>query len=168
MGAGKSTVGHALANLLGWTFVDLDEEIESRQRQRIREVFRTFGETRFREIESIVLGDVLDRITPETVIALGGGTFVQPANAERLRLAGIQVVFLETPVELLFDRCLTTVSPEENLRPLAADPEAFGALYESRLPHYRKAHLTVSTNGKTAEQVAQEIVAAWRLATKNS
>ena len=94
------------------------------------------------------------------MIALGGGTFVQPANAERLRLAGVQIVFLETPVDLLFDRCLTTVSPEENLRPLAADPEAFAALYESRLPHYRKAHLTVSTDGKTAEQVAQEIASS--------
>lgn len=168
MGAGKSTVGRALAKLLGWAFLDLDEEIETRQRQRIQEVFRTFGENRFREIEAIALRDMLERLNGDTVIALGGGTFIQPTNAEQLHAFGAHVIFLETPIALLRERCLTTVSLGENVRPLAGDPGAFSELYARRLPQYRKANLVVGTEGKTAELVAQEIAKSIRLAAKTS
>jgi shikimate kinase len=163
MGAGKSTVGQALALLLGWKFLDLDDEIERRQKQSIRDVFRSFGEARFREIETIALGDALGTVSSPTVIALGGGTFIQTPNVTLLKGSAAIVVFLETPVEELFNRCRTTVSPEENIRPLAADPDAFTALYERRLPQYRRADLVITTAGKSGEDIAAEIVSALRL-----
>ena len=125
MGAGKTTVGRVLANALGWQFMDLDEEIENRHRQGVRDIFRLHGEAHIRQVETLALRDCLDGIPLSTVIALGGGTFIQPRNVELLRLASVHVVFLEASAEELFDRCRNTVSPEENLRPLAADPDAF-------------------------------------------
>ncbi len=163
MGAGKTTVGRVLANALGWQFMDLDEEIENRHRQGVRDIFRLHGEAHFRQVETLALRDCLDGIPLSTVIALGGGTFIQPRNVELLRLASVHVVFLEASAEELFDRCRNTVSPEENVRPLAADPDAFFALYEQRLPLYRTAHLTVYTTAKSTEEIAREIAAAVRL-----
>ena len=57
MGCGKTTVGRALADELGWTFADLDEEIEAREKTTIAEIFDTHGEAAFREIETEVLKD---------------------------------------------------------------------------------------------------------------
>ncbi len=160
MGAGKTTVGRALAKALAWEFVDLDEEIERSEQLRIRELFRRHGEARFREIETAALRNTLRAVSTHTVIALGGGTFPQPSNVALLTHHDTRVIFLEAPVEELFERCAATVSPEENLRPLAADPDAFFALYQRRLPHYRRAHVIVATSGKTAEELAREIAAS--------
>ena len=51
MGAGKTSVGQRLAEILGWRFIDLDEEIEKREGEPIRSIFQSQGEARFREIE---------------------------------------------------------------------------------------------------------------------
>ncbi len=163
MGAGKTCIGQALAALLGWSFVDLDHVIELQQEVAIREIFQRQGERRFREIETEVLRRTLEQVSSPTVIALGGGTFVQACNADLLRNSGARVVFLETPTELMLQRCCVgEPSSAENLRPLAADPEAFHALYAQRLPQYRTADLTVSTAGRTAEENAREIAARIR------
>jgi len=165
MGAGKTSVGRALAALLRWAFVDLDQEIEARQKLLIREMFQLHGELRFREIETDTLRVILEQVSAPKVIALGGGTFVQSSNADLLRECGARVVFLETPIEQLLQRCaVVTQSSTENLRPLAADPDAFCALYARRLPHYRSADLTVSTAGKTVEENAGEIASSLHLA----
>ena len=163
MGAGKSCIGQALAALLGWSFIDLDHVIELQQEATIRQIFQCQGERRFREIETEALRRTLEQVSSATVIALGGGTFVQAGNADLLRNSGARVVFLETPTELMLQRCQTGMqSPGENLRPLAADPDAFRALYAQRLAQYRTADLTVSTAGRTAEENAREIAARIR------
>lgn len=164
MGAGKTSVGHALATLLGWAFVDLDHEIELHQNAPIRELFRRHGETQFREIETEALRRILSEVSASTVIALGGGTFIQTANVELLRDSRAQAVFLETPIEQMFQRCrLENHASTENLRPLAADPDAFRTLYAERLPRYRTADLTVGTAGRTPEENAYQIAARLRL-----
>jgi shikimate kinase len=111
---------------------------------------------------------VVQKGSTPTVIALGGGTFIQPQNAELLRRRGARMVFLELAIDELLQRCRAVSDRHgENPRPLAADPEAFCALYSQRLPHYRKAELVVSADGKTAEQVAREIAAGLGLAIVN-
>ena len=158
MGAGKTIIGRALADLLGWAFLDLDHEIELREGIPVREIFRRFGETPFREIEGEILRRLLKQVSSPTVIALGGGTFVQVSNAALLREAGARVVFLETPIELMLERCrVGEPASGENLRPLAADPDAFRALYAERLPWYRAAELTVLTASGTEEENARKI-----------
>ena len=88
MGAGKTCVGRALAALLGWRFVDLDQEIELQQKATVREIFQGQGEARFREIETAALREMLEQVSAPTVIALGGGTFVQTGNADLLEKRG--------------------------------------------------------------------------------
>ncbi|MGB7553886.1 MAG: shikimate kinase [Candidatus Korobacteraceae bacterium] len=159
MGAGKTTVGRALASLLDWSFFDLDHEIELRQKLLVRELFQLHGEEGFREIETDTLRSLLQQASSPTVIALGGGTFVRPANAELLRRRGVRIVFLETAIEELQERCrVADQNSPENPRPLAATPEAFHALYARRLPFYRNADITVDATGKEVEQLAREIV----------
>jgi len=169
MAVGKSTVGRILGSLVHWSFLDLDCEIESRSRLHVHEIFARQGEQRFRKIEADVLQKILDRASAPTVIALGGGTFVQPENAERLISRGAHVVFLELEVEELLERCrCARERSSQNPRPLADDAAAFCSLYERRLPLYRKAELTVPTKGKSAEQVAREIVNALHLSANDT
>jgi shikimate kinase len=163
MGAGKTTVGRALASLLRWSFFDLDCEVELRHKLLVREIFQLRGESGFRKIETATLRSVLQQASGSTVIALGGGTFVQSVNADLLRSRGAHVVFLETAIEELLQRCqAATEHLPQNPRPLAATPEAFRDLYAQRLPFYRTADLTVNATGKAVEELAQEIVLSLR------
>ena len=87
MGSGKSTVGRHLARRLGWSFFDLDDEIEAAEKTTIAHIFDTRGEAEFRRIETAVIGQhvrSIERGRP-AVLALGGGAFSQPGN--RLLLA---------------------------------------------------------------------------------
>jgi shikimate kinase len=169
MAVGKSTVGRILGSLVHWSFLDLDCEIESRSRLRVHEIFAMQGEQRFRKIEADVLRKILHHASAPTVIALGGGTFVHSENAELLITHGAHVVFLELEVEELLERCrCARERSPQNPRPLADDTGAFCSLYERRLPLYRKAELTVPTKGKSAEQVAREIVAALHLSADDT
>ncbi len=164
MAAGKSTVGRALGNLLRWRSCDLDYEIEHRQKLRVREIFERHGEAAFRKLEADALRTMLESTFVPTVIALGGGTFVEPGNADLLRKRGAHVVFLEIAVEQLLHRCrAASARCPENPRPLAEDPEAFHALYARRLPSYRKAEVVVSAEAKTVEQIAREIATVLQL-----
>lgn len=164
MAAGKSTVGRVLASILRWRFLDLDCEIECRSKMRIHELFATHGEPHFRRLEADALRSILEQASTPTVLALGGGTFIETQNADLLHSCGAQVVFLELAIDELLRRCRAAGerSPQ-NPRPLADDIEAFCALYARRLPRYRKAGLTVNTAGKSVEQVAREIEAALHL-----
>ncbi len=157
MGSGKSSVGRALAGLLGWKFVDLDCEIERSERRKIGKIFEVEGEARFRAIESATLGRVLTEVQRPLVLATGGGTFVQAENAKLLRDSDAIVVFLETTPELLLRRCFPESGRRDGLRPLAGDGEAFLQLYQRRLPLYRTADLSVDSNHTHPEAVAREI-----------
>ena len=78
-----------------------------------------------------------------------------------MREAGARVVFLEPTIEEMIARCCAETRPlGANLRPLAADADAFRALYAERLPQYRKADLTVNTAGRTVEDNARAIAAS--------
>jgi len=164
MAAGKSTAGRMLAATLKWQFIDLDSEIERRAGRSIREIFSVDGEDRFRELEAEALRAALEDTSGPRVIALGGGTFIQPGNAELLRHRGARVVFLELPLEQLFQRCRGMCEgSDRNPRPLAESEEAFAALYAQRLPSYRQADLVVDAEEKTPEQIAREIARSLRL-----
>jgi shikimate kinase len=163
MGSGKTSTGRALAELLGWDFVDLDHKIETQEGLTIRALFAQKGEAEFRAIEHAALRDGVRNCDRPTVLALGGGAIVESSNASLVRESRAVIVFLETPIEEMIGRCgVEGDADPENPRPLAADAESFRALYEKRLPHYRAAHVTIHTAGKSIAQVARE--AADRLA----
>ena len=152
MASGKSSVGQELARRLDWDFVDLDARIESRERQTISEIFRDRGEPGFRLAETNALRDLTESLERHTVVALGGGAFAQPKNRELLR--SWTSIFLEAPLDELWRRSLEDGAK----RPLRKDDLAeFGRLYESRLPHYRQASVTVVTSGRDPASLCAEI-----------
>lgn len=160
MGAGKSSVGRILARRLNWAFEDLDDRIELREGRTVAEIFRHSGEAGFRRAERAALRQVLQEVQDGTsrIIALGGGAFVQPANAARLKAAGVPIVFLDAPVEELWQRCQRQASEPDAERPLLQGRERFDELYRARLRSYLKASLRVETGGRSVEEVAEQIV----------
>ena len=107
MGAGKSSVGRALAKRLGRTFEDLDERIERREQRKVAEIFRRAGEPGFRDAEHAALKELLRELSvgSERVVALGGGAFGQKRNAKLLEAGGVPIVFLDAKVGELWKRC---------------------------------------------------------------
>jgi shikimate kinase len=166
MGAGKSSVGQALAEQLGWAFEDLDERIERREGQKVAEIFRGSGEAGFRRAEQAALKELLEELRTTgmaKVIALGGGAFVHESNAALLKSAKIPIAFLDASVEELWVRCKSQSERQGTERPLLGSLEGFRVLYQQRRPHYLKAWLRQETGGKTVEQIAAELMQAFGL-----
>jgi shikimate kinase len=159
MGAGKSSVGRALAQRLNWIFEDLDDRIERRQGQTVAEIFRAGGEQEFRRAERAALQEVLEELPrgPSRIIALGGGAFVQKGNAALLKAARVPTIFLDAPVEELWRRCQEQASKVGAQRPLLGSTERFFALYEARRNGYSKASVRIETGSRSVEEIASEI-----------
>jgi shikimate kinase len=142
MGAGKSTIGRLLAQQLACPFIDLDVEI-ARTHGSIPELFSSRGESGFRAIEHQHLDVVLSRIRPPSVLALGGGAFLQPANRELLAHHSATVIFLDASFEVVSAR----IADSGHQRPLARDLNHLRKLFELRRPTYLLAHHTFEASG---------------------
>ncbi len=155
MGAGKTSVGRALAGRLRCEFQDLDDRIEQREKQSVAQIFASGGEAAFRQVETGVLRDLLQESAHagDLVLALGGGAFVQPQNRALLEQNGAITVLLEAPLEELRRRC----QAEKKVRPLAQQEARFAELFAVRRADYELARFRVQTLGKSVEQVAAEI-----------
>jgi shikimate kinase len=152
MGVGKTTVGHVLAEQLGWTFGDLDDWIVDKNGCSVAEIFRDKGEPFFREQER--LAAEATRQLRRHVVGAGGGAFVQPATRDILR-QDAKVVWLSCDLDAVLHR----IKPDGS-RPLAADRERMQALMAQREASYRMADLAMDTTNVPPEQVAADIVAA--------
>jgi shikimate kinase len=150
MGAGKTSVGQRLAQLLGRTFVDLDIAIEEREGIPIREIFSRQGEPGFREIERAELEKVSRG--RDLVVALGGGAFCSDANREIVRSTGISI-WLDAPVDLLQTRC----APDGTRPLLTAWPE-MEELLKRRLSFYARADFRLDVTDLTIDAAAQSII----------
>jgi shikimate kinase / 3-dehydroquinate synthase len=130
MGAGKTTLGARVAELIGRQFFDLDQEIERSVRRSIPDLFRREGEAGFRVLEAEEALRTLKRERP-AVIALGGGAIETPAIREALREHALTVL-----VDVEVDAAWARVA--ESARPLAKDPEQFRQLHERRRGLYEE------------------------------
>jgi shikimate kinase len=159
MGAGKSSVGRALGQRLNWIFEDLDDRIEQSEQRRVAEIFRDSGEAAFRQAENLALQRAIEQLRGgvSRIIALGGGAFAQKANMTLLAAAGVPTVFLDAPVEELWQRCSRQAEETGAERPLLQDMEQFRKLYKSRRASYLKASLNIETGSRTVEAIAVEI-----------
>jgi shikimate kinase len=159
MGAGKTSVGRALAAQLNWAFEDLDDRIERREGRTVAEIFRESGEAAFRRAEHSALEQVLEELRGGVarIVALGGGAFVQKENAALLAASGVPTVFLDAPVEELWQRCSQQASDAGTVRPLLQSVEQFRKLHVIRRKSYMKAHLKTDTGSRTVDEIAAEI-----------
>lgn len=157
MGTGKSTVGSLLAAETGHELVDLDLEIQCKAGSTIPEIFANKGEAFFRELENAVLREVLQR--DRVILATGGGCVLRAENCKEMAANG-WVVSLKADAESIISR----VGDDPN-RPLLAGGvrERVVRLLEERRGAYDFAHCTVDTAGKSAADVASEILMHYRV-----
>ncbi len=156
MGCGKTSVGRRLAQRLGWYFVDLDDEIVGHAGMSINDIFRSQGESAFRDLEHEVLIRALGKAQEADwpmILALGGGTIAQERNLRLLRGAQATLIWLDCPVEELLKRCAGI-----NNRPLFRDEASFRQLYEQRLAYYQLADYRVS-GAAALDKVVEQILA---------
>lgn len=155
MGAGKTTVGRALSQAMGWRFEDLDDRIRAREGRSIPEIFAQSGEAEFRRSELAALRELLDevRFGPPTIAALGGGAFAQAEVADLLEESGSTTIFLDAPLEELWRRC----SADGVERPLLRQRNEFEQLYQKRRPYYLRARVRVETGSHPIDKIVEEI-----------
>jgi shikimate kinase len=155
MGAGKSTIGKRVAQMLGLNFIDADAEIETASRMTIPELFENYGEPEFRDLERRVIKRIL-RSGPR-VLATGGGAFMNEATRKAIAKTGISV-WLKAELDVLMER----VSRKSN-RPLlkTADPRAtMQKLIDDRYPVYALADITIMSRDEKKDVMAGEVVEA--------
>jgi shikimate kinase len=152
MGAGKTTVAGLLADAWGTTMRDTDRDVVAAEGREISDIFVDSGEEAFRALERAAVTDAL--ATHDGVLALGGGAVLDPATREEL--AGHPVVFLRVGLSDAVKRVgLGTARPLllGNVR------GRIKTLLDERTPVYESvATLIVDTDGRTPEDVAQEII----------
>jgi shikimate kinase len=152
MGAGKSTVSPALAQVLGWDHLDMDLEIERRTGLSVAEIFRQRGEQAFRGEELTLARELIAR--ERLVVAAGGGAFAQPDTREALR-RDAAAVWLRCDLETVMARI-----PRDGSRPLAGSRETIAALFAAREWSYRLADWTFDAARHPPEALAREIADA--------
>ncbi len=155
MGAGKSSVGRALARKLGRELLDSDEMIEARTGRTVREIWAADGEPAFRELETEVLSEAVAASEP-SIIAAAGGVVLSEDNRAVLKGAGAHVVWLLADVELLLERVKAGMH-----RPLLdEDPEGtLRKMYEKRCDLYQEvADAIVSVDNRSINDVAGAVL----------
>jgi len=159
MGSGKSTVGRALAEELGWGFVDLDQDIEQREGMPIPQIFDTRGEAAFRQAETEALKERVRSVESGKpyVIALGGGAFLSDANFEMVSNNGVSV-WLDCPFPMV-ERRLAGQHVEYNHRPLARDPDKLRELFAVRRTGYERADYCIVVESDDATAITAKILA---------
>lgn len=153
MGTGKTAVGRRLAKRLGWRFTDVDELIETSAGLSIPEIFSKRGEAVFRRLER----RHISRLSRghHQVIATGGGAFVDPQNAQRLKACGT-VVCLAAQPRVIASRLGRRLAS----RPLLRGPDPLGrikTLLAARAKGYAQADLTIATDELTVDQVVERV-----------
>jgi shikimate kinase len=154
MGAGKSTVGHMVAERLGVPFIDLDTLIQERDGRTVRDIFDQDGEPGFRLLEAEAVEAL--RAAPPSVVACGGGVVLSDTNRALLKGLGTVVYLRVTAAETL------ARVGNDSTRPLLSGPG--GALVAGRLLEAREAlysavaDAVVDTVDRTPEEVASQVV----------
>lgn len=152
-GAGKTTIGKALAQTLGLDFYDVDTEIQERTGKSIQNIIIHDGEEEFHQLELTVIQDLVSKQNA-SVIATGGGTVLCDTTAELMRESGY-VVLIQRDVKQILDDL------DMEIRPLLKESiEYIFRLYEERQPIYeRVSHIKIENISNVAD-VVKAVIAA--------
>ncbi|MBN9597579.1 MAG: helix-turn-helix transcriptional regulator [Afipia sp.] len=153
-GAGKSTLGKMLAKKIGWTFVELNKDVEQQNGLSVAEIIALYGQEGFRRMEQAALAQLLERKSP-VVLATGGGIVSEPVTFD-LVLSSFYTVWLRAAPEEHMGR----VRKQGDLRPMADDRSAMQELRTillSREPLYARASAQVDTAGLNVDEAAQRL-----------
>lgn len=158
MGAGKSTIARALQRELGFPLIEMDERIVKEQGMSINDIFAQYGEDHFRDIESQLIVDI-GKEEP-SIVSCGGGVVVRPQNTQNMKEIG-RIVFLKSTPETIYERVKNStdrpiLNGHMNVEYIAELMEKRRALYEAA------ADITIQTDGKTREQICEEIIGKMR------
>ena len=157
MGAGKTSVGRALARRLGVPFVDSDKEIEAAAGCSVVDIFAMYGETEFRRVEQRVIARLLDTPPLVKVISTGEGAYITPAVREMLAGRAL-TIWLKAELELLVKR---TNFRDTRPQLLNADSKKILAqLIEERYKTYALADITVQTRDESLRKTLGKVVGA--------
>ena len=150
MCAGKSTMADALGKKLDWQAADIDTLIEAREHRSISDIFNQNGENYFRQIER----EVLQELVPHrhTIVATGGGTFVDPTNRMTINNDGSSIW-----LDISFDQVISRL-PHDEKRPLAEDRTTLRSLYETRKPAYSFSHLQLDASHASIEELIERVI----------
>ncbi len=154
MGAGKSHIGFALAQILDCPFYDVDKVIEEKAGMRIPDIFEKFGETKFREVESATITDLLTQ--PLCVIASGGGAFENEITRTAIKNAA-HSVWLDVDIDQIWDRI------KDSDRPLiqkTKPKETLKEILKKRRPQYEQADIHIKSAKSNAGEATQNIIKA--------
>jgi shikimate kinase len=162
MGTGKTSAGRLAAEHLHFEFLDTDEMIQTRTGRTIADIFAVNGEATFRELERDVVRELAGHA--KTVISTGGGLPANFDNLDSLQSHALVVCLWASP-EKIWERVRN-----QQHRPLLhdADPQQkIRDLLELRAPFYRRADVLINTDGRSAREVAQQVVLQFKLATRS-
>ena len=152
MGAGKTTVGRVLAEMMNRPFVDLDDRLEQSEGTTISEIFGAVGEAEFRALEAESLRTLDDQVP--AVVALGGGVQTQPENRSWLAEHGT-TVWIDLPLDDLLARLR---HDEQALRPMIQSESQIRKLFQTRLVVYDDSDLRIEvSSADSAATVAAKI-----------
>ena len=163
-GAGKSTLGKMLAKKIGWSFVELNKEIEAQNGLSVAEIIALYGQEGFRRMEQAALTQLLAR-KELMVLATGGGIVSEPLTFD-LILSSFYTIWLKADPEEHMSR----VRKQGDLRPMADDRSAMGELRNilvSREPLYARASAVVDTAGLSVDAAAARLVDSVRPVLQN-
>ena len=154
-GAGKTTLGRRLADKVGWTFIELNKEIERQNGLSVAEIIALYGQEGFRRMEQTALGQLLAR-NELMVLATGGGIVSEPLTFD-LILSSFYTIWLKAKPE----EHMARVRRQGDLRPMADDRSAMAELRTillSREPLYARASAVVDTADLSVDAAAARLI----------
>ena len=154
MGAGKTTVSDYLSTMFDMDIIEMDQEITDREEMSIPDIFATYGEEYFRDLETSLLVELQDR--KNVIISCGGGTALRENNVAEMKKNG-RVVLLTASPETIYERV-----KDSDDRPVLKgrkNVDGIAELMEKRREKYEAAaDIVVQTDHKTVLQVCEELV----------
>ncbi len=149
MGSGKTSIGCELAAYLEYQFVDLDNLITKEANTTINEIFAQYGEAHFRQLEHKMLKNIIK--CQNTVVALGGGTYIEQKNRKLIKKSGISI-WLQCELAVILSRLANDSS-----RPLNRNPQQMQKLLESRLIIYQQTDFQIDITNLTIQDAVKQI-----------